>query len=409
MSPEAEARGTQEADGAPSAALTPERVAVVHAFGDTRFAGNPAGVLMVVTDPEAGAVQALAQAMDLPVIASLRRLAGQTYEIRWFTANAELDLCGHGTVAASYWLFSNGWVAGARIDYRCRSGELTATLERGEVALDLPALPTWSAEADLAESVRAILGIPLIDVRRAADDIVAIASSERDVVDLQPDIMAVAELNCRGLVVSAAAEGASSSAGFDFVSRFFAPRIAIDEDEVCVSAHCKLFPYWHEVTGRTPLVAWQASAGGGRLAGGLRGERVAIRGPARTTRRLACGAGATDGSAALVPLRFGEIEPMGIGTVMRMVDGGATAGIPIPFSMASFEVKPGCSSEPHEHGSTEIWYAVRGSGEVVVDGVSRPFRAGDAVLLSAFSSHQLRNTGDEPFAALSLFWREASG
>src|SRR5262249_44580014 len=156
----------------------------------------------------------------------------------------------------------------------------------GWIELDFPATPATSDAARLGPmtvtaELAAVVGAPVLAGAASKFDLLVELESEEVVRALNPDIARLAELPVRGVIVTARA----STPGFDFVSRFFAPRVGIDEDPVCGSAHCCLGPYWGERLGKTDLVACQASARGGVVRVGLRGGRVRLAGQAVTVLR----------------------------------------------------------------------------------------------------------------------------
>ncbi|MER9424684.1 PhzF family phenazine biosynthesis protein [Mesorhizobium sp. C277A] len=256
---------------------------VVHAFADDRFAGNPAAVVLYEKYPATAECLRLAQRFRQPVTVFLRPLevAGH-FEIRWFTQNAELDLCGHGTLAATYWLyFFADYGRHLRVSYQSQSGLLHGWLEGDVVQVALPAIDTAAANSMEYETIERCMGLPIKEVRRAYDDFVVVVGDERLVLDYEPNFRTIAEIDCRGLVLTALVDPKGALAEFDIVSRFFSPRIAINEDQVCVSAHCKLYPYWARVLGRTELRALQASESGGVLQLSSSDGRVIVAGKAK--------------------------------------------------------------------------------------------------------------------------------
>jgi len=275
--------------GDPAQACAPadaQGLAIVHAFADDHFAGNPAGVLIRDDAPSPAALSALARQLCLPIVSLLVPGAGEAdYRIRWFSPNAELDLCGHGTLAAAAWLYRITPDREASWRLESASGILHARRAGEQIAIDLPALGLTRAMPDIAQAVTGALGRRPQAVLQARDDIVAVLESADAVIAHRPAIAAIAGLPCRGLVITAAADPdiAMPDGGepVDIVSRFFAPRIGIDEDAVCVSAHCKLYGYWAARLGRARLRAWQASAPGGRLGLAGRFPHVRISGSAR--------------------------------------------------------------------------------------------------------------------------------
>ena len=254
----------------------------VYAFADHRFDGNPAAVVMFDRYPEDGECLYMAQQLHQPVTAFLRSMQeANHFELRWFTQNAELDLCGHGTFAATHWLFSRGYAQSRQLTFHTRKGPLRAWRADGTIRVELPAIKTEPASPSEYKDVGRCMGIPVKEIRRAYDDYLVVAEDENAVVDYEPDFSVIAQLECRGVILTASTEADGPLHGFDIVSRFFAPRIAIDEDQVCVSAHCKLQPYWAGVFGRADLRAFQASKSGGALELSSSGERVIVGGTAR--------------------------------------------------------------------------------------------------------------------------------
>lgn len=283
-------------------------LAIVHAFADDHFAGNPAGVLIRDHAPSPASLSALARQLCLPIISLLVPVAGKTdYRIRWFSPNAELDLCGHGTLAAAAWLYRIMPQRETPWRLESASGILHACRAAEQIVIELPALGLNPAIPEIAQAVTRALGQRPQLVLQATDDIVAVLGSADAVVTHRPDIAAIASLPCRGLVITAAADpGLAMPDGgepADIVSRFFAPRIGIDEDAVCVSAHCKLYGYWAARLGRARLCAWQASAPGGRLGLAGRFPHVQISGSARILGE----AGTRD--QVTLPARRDSLEP----------------------------------------------------------------------------------------------------
>jgi len=202
------------------------------------------------------------------------------YRLRWFTPAVEIDLCGHATVASAHVLWEDGHLpAGKQARFLTRSGLLLAD-RRGEwIELDFPAKP--AALADPPAGLIAALGVPAKAIARSQFDYLVELESEDQVRTASPDFTALRKLGVRGIIVTASA----TTAGFDFVSRFFAPGSGIDEDPVTGSAHCTLGPYWAEKLGKTEFIAYQASARGGVVKVGVNGDRVLLGGQAVTVMR----------------------------------------------------------------------------------------------------------------------------
>ena len=251
----------------------------VDAFTEKPFAGNPAAVCLLSAARDEAWMQAVAREMNLSETAFLHP-RGDDFDLRWFTPAAEVDLCGHATLATAHVLWETGRLAPeATARFHTRSGLLTATREGGAITLDFPATPPAPAAAPpgLAEA----LGAPFGYVGTSRFDLLVELAAERTVRELRPDFARVRDLGVRGLIVTAAAE----TAGFDFVSRFFAPAVGIDEDPVTGSAHCCLGPYWRDRLGRDEMTAYQVSARGGVVRVRVAGERVRLGGRAVTVLR----------------------------------------------------------------------------------------------------------------------------
>jgi len=252
------------------------RIVQVDAFTDTPFAGNPAAVCVLPEPREVQWMQHVAREMNLSETAFLcRRPDG--FDLRWFTPAIEVDLCGHATLASAHVLWEDGHLsADTPARFHTRSGLLTATRQDTWINLDFPALPPEPAVAPEA-LVQALSVTPQYVGKNRSSYLVEVATEEI-VRTLQPDFTLLQTLPVQGVIVTSRA----TSAGFDFVSRYFAPRAGINEDPVTGSAHCCLGPYWIQRLNRASLVAYQASARGGVVRVQLHGARAALSGHAVT-------------------------------------------------------------------------------------------------------------------------------
>jgi PhzF family phenazine biosynthesis protein len=257
----------------------PIPISVVDAFSERPFRGNPAGVCLPPRPMSADWMQAVAAEMNLAETAFLRPRGPDAFDLRWFTPRVEVDLCGHATLASAHRLWEEGLAEGA-LEFHTRSGVLRASRQGAEIELDFPSQPP--REAPPPPGLAEALGTTafLWTGASALDDLVVEVADERTVRDLEPDFTALGRIPARGIVVTAAA--ARPDSGHDFVSRFFAPRVGIDEDPVTGSAHCALAPFWSARLARDELVGWQASARGGIVRTRLAGDRGALGGRAVT-------------------------------------------------------------------------------------------------------------------------------
>lgn len=250
----------------------------VDAFTDVPFAGNPAAVCLLDAPADVGWMQRVAAEMNLAETAFVHPVEGGAFGLRWFTPTVEVDLCGHATLATAHVLYETGRLAAsAEARFDTASGRLTVGQEGDRLAMDFPATPPEAAAPppQLAEA----LGRWPTWTGRTRFDCFAVLDDEAAVRELEPDLAAVASLDARGLIVTAAA---NAGVGYDFVSRCFYPQSGIPEDPVTGSAHCALAPYWAGRLGRSELTGFQASTRGGHVGVCLRGDRVDLIGHAVT-------------------------------------------------------------------------------------------------------------------------------
>lgn len=267
-------------------------LAQVDAFTSRPFAGNPAAVCLLPEERPEGWLQAVAREMNLSETAFLVPL-DDGFHLRWFTPAAEVDLCGHATLASAHALWESGQAApGEPIRFETKSGRLTCEgggeegpgSAEGWIWMDFPAEPPVALGASdaAAEALAESLGARPRWVGRNRLDFLVEVASEEEVQRLRPDLVRLAELGARGVMVTAAAGGGEG--GRDFVSRYFAPGVGVPEDPVTGSAHCCLGPFWAERLGRRRVVGYQASSRGGVVVVLVeeRGERVRLGGQAVT-------------------------------------------------------------------------------------------------------------------------------
>jgi PhzF family phenazine biosynthesis protein len=249
----------------------------VDAFTDRPFAGNPAGVCLLERPAEEIWMQAVAAEMNAAETAFLVRRGDGAFDLRWFTPTVEVDLCGHATLGAAHVLWTEAVLKqDERAIFHTRSGRLEAWRDGALIRMDFPAEPVVAGEAPA--SLRDAIGAPIAFTGRNRMDWLVELADEAAVRRVVPSLPPLAALGVRGVIVTARA----SSAGCDFVSRFFAPAAGVDEDPVTGSAHCALAPYWAPKLGQSELVGFQASARGGIVHCAVRGDRVILGGCAVT-------------------------------------------------------------------------------------------------------------------------------
>ena len=246
----------------------------VDTFTARPFAGNPAAVCVLEAEEESAWLQAIAAELDMPATAFVVPAEGE-WRLRWFTARTELELCGHGTLAAAHVLWETGMGdPGTSVTFQTRAGEIGAARENGVifVALEPGAVAEEAAPPGLAETVG-----PVASVWRTPLDYLVVLDDPTAVVDAAPAMDVVAAMDARGLILTAA-----GGDEVDFTSRFFCPSVGIPEDSVTGSAHASLGPFWAERLEKTRLHARQASARGGDVELRVEPEAVHVGGPAVT-------------------------------------------------------------------------------------------------------------------------------
>ncbi len=246
----------------------------IDAFTDTRFGGNPAAVCPLDDWLSDETMQQIAAENNLPETAFFvaEGAAGHSYALRWFTPTTEVNLCGHATLASAYVIFNHLEPGRAKVQFRTQSGELVVTRDGDRLVLDFPAWRPSKIEAP--DGLADALGAVPDEILSPGRDLLAVFSDEKSLLDLTPDFRRLEQVDTFGVIATAPGDTD------DFVTRFFAPRMGIDEDPVTGSAYCTAIPYWSERLGKTEMVARQISRRGGTIYCRANGERVDIGGNA---------------------------------------------------------------------------------------------------------------------------------
>jgi PhzF family phenazine biosynthesis protein len=262
----------------------------VDAFTDTLFQGNPAAVCILENPISKVLMQKIAMENNVAETAfiSKNEKNHQDFDIKWFTPEVEVDLCGHATLASAYILFHEYGYVNDVINFHSNSGLLTVSKsndvkenylkEHGLLTLNFPTSTldlVKNAPNGLLEALGVTKTTEIVELQKAKDDYLVIFETQKQVQDLNPDFKELKKIEARGIIVSS--KGTNE---IDFVSRFFCPACGIDEDPVTGSAHTKLIPYWAKKLEKDSLVAQQISPRGGKLWCKLLGKRVEISGKA---------------------------------------------------------------------------------------------------------------------------------
>ena len=245
----------------------------VDAFTDQLFKGNPAAVVLLNSWIEEEHMQSIAFENNLSETAFIVRKESAFYEIRWFTPLTEVDLCGHATLAAARVIFEHFDTNSKTLEfYSSRSGALKVSRDEELITLDFPAdLPERFSPPDgLYEAI----GHAPEECLKGKTDYLLVYPNQEAIEKLKPNFYLLKSVKARGIICT------SPGQKNDFVSRFFAPAVGINEDPVTGSAHTTLTPYWSSKLEKVKLFAMQISLRGGELVCELRGDRVFISGRA---------------------------------------------------------------------------------------------------------------------------------
>jgi PhzF family phenazine biosynthesis protein len=258
------------------------KISTVDAFTEKPFGGNPAAVCILDNPIPDSLMQNIAFEMNLAETAFVLK-QDDGWSLRWMTPVAEVDLCGHATLASSHIMWQNGVSPMTEpIRFHTRSGVLTAEYYNGEIGLNFPAIPQKEIDCP-PELIASIGGAKPKYVGMTKWNYLIELEDEKAVLNAKPDFNLMLTLPGWGTIITAQADpNGYGKKGYDFVSRFFAPEKGITEDPVTGSAHCALAPYWRGRLGKDKFKAYQASERGGTLGLKVLGDRVLLTGSAVT-------------------------------------------------------------------------------------------------------------------------------
>jgi len=246
------------------------RLFQLDSFTKTRFAGNPAAVMLLDTFPADSVMQSIADENNLAETAFLVP-DGSDYRLRWFTPKVEVPLCGHATLASAAVVMERLEPGRSKVTFHTASGPLPVEKTAGGYVMDFPTRPAKAVSSP--DGLAAALGATPIEILGNRFNLMVLLQDEATVRSLAPDLDAVAALPYPGVIVTA--RGAEP---YDFVSRYFAPAKGIPEDPVTGGAHTMLVPYWAQQLGKSEFLAYQASRRGGEIRCTLTGDRVLLEG-----------------------------------------------------------------------------------------------------------------------------------
>ncbi|MBN2806921.1 MAG: PhzF family phenazine biosynthesis protein [Prolixibacteraceae bacterium] len=244
----------------------------IDAFAEQAFTGNPAAVVLLKEWLPDALMQQIAMENNLSETAFIVPMEDH-FGIRFFTPVAEVALCGHATLASSYALFQlEGYQEKLLVFRTTHRGDLLISRKDDLYLLDFPADHVQSCDAP--EGLIEAMSIAPIEIYSGTTDYLLVYPSEQDILKLSPNFERLKKVDARGIIVTAQGDSC------DFVSRFFAPRLEINEDPVTGSAHTCLIPFWSQRIGKKEMKARQLSKRGGSLYCENRDTRVIIGGKA---------------------------------------------------------------------------------------------------------------------------------
>jgi len=246
----------------------------VDAFTDKMFEGNPAAICPLEKWPERNLMQNIAAENNLSETAFFVK-SEEGYDMRWFTPTTEVDLCGHGTLAAGHVLFNHLGFNEKYIRFFTRSGRISVKKEDDMIVMNFPSRIAEPIDApeDLIEGLN--LETPPVRVLKDMNYLVVLETSEQ-VKQIKPHYRVLSNINYAGIICTAPGNN------HDFVSRYFAPYIGINEDPATGSSHTTLTSYWAKELGKKELIARQVSRRGGTLYCKYLGDRTEIGGKTKT-------------------------------------------------------------------------------------------------------------------------------
>ncbi|WPX95940.1 PhzF family phenazine biosynthesis protein [Candidatus Bandiella euplotis] len=252
---------------------------LVNAFSREVDSGNPAGVCIVEEFPAVEKMQEIATEINFSETAFVKKLFENNYYIRWFTPNSEAPFCIHATLASAHVLYENNLAEqSAEISFFNMQRELKISQEDGWISVNASSMAVEPQE--LNHTISTILkGYNVVYVGLSENVLFVELKHSSEVRNFIPKLDLIASLPYRALLIT------SKDEEYDFISRYFAPSVAINEDPVCGSGHCRLTPYWSKKLGKDKMIAYQASHRGGVIRCENLKNRVIISGQAVTLKK----------------------------------------------------------------------------------------------------------------------------
>ncbi|QAS55681.1 PhzF family phenazine biosynthesis protein [Lysinibacillus fusiformis] len=242
----------------------------INAFTKEKFKGNPAAIVFLREKRSEEWMKYLAKELNQPITAFISKENGNNYQLRWFTPTKEIDLCGHGTLGAAHILWSEGFSSSeSTINFYTQSGLLQTELSEQQIILKFNLKE--STQTEVTEKLKRVIDFHIKNAAWAEDRYILELENHDMVHNVMPNLDAIRELEGPGIIITS-----RGSDKYDFVSRYFAPKIGINEDYVTGSAHCALASYWSGLLNKKEFTAYQDSERGGEIKLKKKGEKVEL-------------------------------------------------------------------------------------------------------------------------------------
>ena len=242
----------------------------INAFTKEEFKGNPAAIVILRKNRSEEWMKSLAKEFNQPITTFISIKNENNYQLRWFTPTQEIDLCGHGTLGAAHILWSEGFSSSeSAINFYTKSGLLRTELLEQQIVLRFNIKK--SIQTEVTEKLKRVIDFPIKEAAWAEDRYILELENQEMVHDVTPNLEAIRELEGTGIIITS-----RGSDKYDFVSRYFAPKIGINEDYVTGSAHCALASYWSDLLNKKEFTAYQDSERGGKIKLRIKGEQVEL-------------------------------------------------------------------------------------------------------------------------------------
>lgn len=243
---------------------------LINAFTEEKFKGNPAAIVFLREIRSEEWMKSLAKELNQPITTFILKENGNNYKLRWFTPTKEIELCGHGTLGAAHIIWSEGFSPlESTINFYTQSGILRT--EQSEQQIILRFNIKKSTQTDVSQKLKRAISLPIKGAAWAEDRYILELENQDMVHNVIPNLEAIRELEGPGIIITS-----RGTEKYDFVSRYFAPKIGINEDYVTGSAHCALASYWSERLNKEEFIAYQDSERGGEIKLKIKGDKVEL-------------------------------------------------------------------------------------------------------------------------------------